>query len=210
MVKTLEVDATYEIAKRSHKWLKVSGGDPLAVCPCVSEPPSPLSFFLQLKKDYLDGLGDTLDLVVIGAYLGKGKRAGIYGGFLLACYDEESEEYQSICKVTPGATRGLGDVAGDRPEPFLVLPCRSAPVSQRRAWRSTMASSRWTCWRSGASGASAGLAPDAVPWCHPPGARPGPAASLLPLGQRGGPRPLAGGGAGLGGEVRGPLHLPRL
>src|ERR687897_669769 len=51
---------------------------------------------------YENTFGDTFDLTVIGALLGKGKRTGYYGALLLASYDKNSDPFQSICKVGTG------------------------------------------------------------------------------------------------------------
>ncbi|KAJ3533131.1 hypothetical protein NM208_g8127 [Fusarium decemcellulare] len=102
MVKMLDgTESGYEPSKRSRNWLKI-------------------------KKDYLSGVGDSLDLVVLGAYYGKGKRTSVYGAFLLACYNPNSETYETVCNIGTGFSeqvledlhKQLSEITIDRPKPF--------------------------------------------------------------------------------------------
>ena len=60
--------------------------------------------WLKLKREYRNELGDSLDLIVIGAYFGRGRRTGLYGTLLLGTYNPENNNFPSICKVGTGFT----------------------------------------------------------------------------------------------------------
>ena len=62
------------------------------------------SNWLKLKREYRNELGDSLDLIVIGAYFGRGRRTGLYGTLLLGTYNPEKDNFPSICKVGTGFT----------------------------------------------------------------------------------------------------------
>ena len=58
--------------------------------------------WIKLKRDYRTELADTVDLVVVGAYAGRGRRRGTYGAVLLAAYDPDAELYQTVGKCGTG------------------------------------------------------------------------------------------------------------
>jgi DNA ligase-1 len=60
--------------------------------------------WIKLKREYRSELTDTLDLVIVGAFYGKGRRTGKYGAFLLASYDRNSDAFYTTCKVGTGFT----------------------------------------------------------------------------------------------------------
>ena len=71
------MDSTYEPSKRSDAWLKV-------------------------KRDYVAGLADSLDLVPIGAWYGNGRKAGWFSPWLLAAVDPATQELHCVCRVMSG------------------------------------------------------------------------------------------------------------
>jgi DNA ligase-1 len=79
MCKSMAKDSVYQAGARGWLWIKY-------------------------KRDYKSELTDTVDLVIVGAFHGRGKRAGRYGALLLAAYDEEKDVFQTVTKCGTGFT----------------------------------------------------------------------------------------------------------
>jgi len=61
--------------------------------------------WIKLKRSYKGTLDDTLDLVIIGYYKGKGKRTQFgLGALLVASYNAKKDRFESIAKVGTGLT----------------------------------------------------------------------------------------------------------
>ncbi len=81
--------------------------------------------WIKLKRDYRTELSDTVDLVVVGAFAGRGRRAGVYGAVLLAAYDPDADVFRAVTKCGAGFTDA--DLA--------ALPARLAPLARPAAAR---------------------------------------------------------------------------
>jgi DNA ligase 1 len=77
MVKSLGPDSFYKAGARGWNWIKY-------------------------KRDYKSEMQDTVDLVVVGAFSGRGRRGGNYGALLLAAYDDVDDVFRTVCKCGSG------------------------------------------------------------------------------------------------------------
>ncbi len=60
--------------------------------------------WIKYKRAYKSEMADSVDLVVVGAFYGRGRRGGSYGALLLAAYDEDSDLFRTVCKCGSGFT----------------------------------------------------------------------------------------------------------
>jgi DNA ligase-1 len=76
--------------------------------------------WIKLKRDYRTELSDTVDLVVVGAFAGRGRRRGVYGALLLAAYDPDADVFRTVSKCGTG----FSDAE------LAALPARLAPLAR--------------------------------------------------------------------------------
>lgn len=74
------------------------GGGKKKPLPSTYEPDARSQGWLKVKKDYLEGMGDSLDLVPIGAWWGLGRKAGWWSPILLACLNPDTGALEAVCK----------------------------------------------------------------------------------------------------------------
>ena len=79
VVKSISEQSTYQAGARGWLWIKY-------------------------KRSYKAEVQDTFDLVPVGAFAGRGRRAGSYGALLMASYNQQEDVFETLCKLGSGFT----------------------------------------------------------------------------------------------------------
>ena len=75
------------------------------ILPATYEPDKRTLAWLKLKKDYVSSIGDSLDVVPIGAWYGNGRKAGWWSPILLGLWDADAGRAVAVCKCMSGSWR---------------------------------------------------------------------------------------------------------
>ncbi|MFX0000543.1 MAG: ATP-dependent DNA ligase, partial [Candidatus Hermodarchaeota archaeon] len=84
MAKSIKDDSIYQAGNRGYKWLKLKS--------------------LEGGK-----LKDTIDVVLVGAFFGKGRRTGVYGTYIGAVYDPKNDNFIAFTRFFSGLTDELSE-----------------------------------------------------------------------------------------------------
>ncbi|MFW9971292.1 MAG: ATP-dependent DNA ligase, partial [Candidatus Odinarchaeota archaeon] len=82
MAKSIKDDSIYQAGNRGYNWLKLKS--------------------LEGGK-----LKDTIDVVLVGAFYGKGRRTGVYGTYIGAVYDPDTDYFIAFTRFFSGLTDEL-------------------------------------------------------------------------------------------------------
>ena len=77
MAKSIKEDSYYRAGSRGWQWIKY-------------------------KREYKSEMNDTVDLVIVGAFAGQGRRVGLFGALLMAAYNRPKDTFETICKLGTG------------------------------------------------------------------------------------------------------------
>ena len=58
--------------------------------------------WIKYKREYKSEMQDTVDLTVVGAFAGRGRRGGKYGALLMAAYDKKVDVFRTVTKLGSG------------------------------------------------------------------------------------------------------------
>src|SRR2546425_1522420 len=77
MIKSIGPDSIYKAGARGWGWIKY-------------------------KREYKSEMQDTVDLALVGAFAGRGRRGGRYGALLMAAYDKKVDVFRTVTKLGSG------------------------------------------------------------------------------------------------------------